>query len=37
VTAIIAALFAINSLAITFLVAGAEGRRTRAAVVAPAE
>jgi MFS family permease len=37
VTAIIAALFAINSLAITFLVAGAEGRRIRAAVVAPAE
>jgi MFS family permease len=37
VTAIIAALFAINSLAITFLVAGAEGRRSRAAVVAPAE
>jgi MFS family permease len=37
VTAIIAALFAINSLAIMFLVAGAEGRRTRAAVVAPAE
>ena len=37
VTAIIAALFAINSLAITFLVAGAEGRRMRAPVVAPAE
>lgn len=37
VTAVIAALFAINSLAITFLVAGAEGRRARAAVVAPAE
>ena len=31
VTAIIAALFADNSLAITFLVAGAEGRRVRAA------
>ncbi len=37
VTAIIAAFFAINSLAITFLVAGAEGRRARAAAVAPAE
>jgi MFS family permease len=37
VTAIIAGFFAINSLAITFLVAGTEGRRSRAAVVAPAE
>ena len=37
VTAIIAALFAINSLAITFLVAGAEGRRARAPAIAPAE
>jgi hypothetical protein len=35
--AIIAAIFAINSLGITALVAGAEGRRARAAAVAPAE
>jgi MFS family permease len=39
VTAVIAAVFAINSLGITALVAGAEGRRARAAAaaVAPAE
>jgi MFS family permease len=37
VTAVIAAIFAINSLGITALVAGAEGRRARAAAVAPAE
>ena len=37
VIAIIAAIFAINSLGITALVAGAEGRRARAAAVAPAE
>jgi MFS family permease len=37
VTAVIAAIFAINSLGITALVAGADGRRARAAAVAPAE
>jgi MFS family permease len=37
VTAVIAALFAINSLGITALVAGVEGRRARATAVAPAE
>jgi MFS family permease len=37
VTAVIAAVFAINSLGVTALVAGAEGRRARAAAVAPAE
>jgi MFS family permease len=37
VTAVIAAMFAINSLGITALVAGAEGRRARLAAVAPAE
>ena len=37
VTAVIAGIFAINSLGITALVAGAEGRRARAAAVAPAE
>src|SRR5262249_58915346 len=36
VTAIIAGIFAINSLGITALVAGAEGRRARAAAGAPA-
>ena len=37
VTAIIAGIFAVNSLGITALVAGAEGRRARAAAAAPAE
>jgi len=37
VTAIIAALFAINALGITALLASAEGRRARTPVIAPAE